>query len=501
MASKKTETGIVDFPVQKATKKPRIAFGSTLREYRLKAHLEQEQVGKACGVTGNAISNWERDVARPDASLVPTLCNLLNIPLYDFFGMENPNPYSSDEKALVADYRYMTDPNKRQLRSIVSAIIDSQEETRRENYRKNFCHLVGHDAGLAAGFGQVCDKGSSNIAQKDLAEREGQYPIYGAAGLIKNVDFAHQKQPYIAVVKDGAGIGRVMKLPAYSSVIGTMQYIFPTENVDIDYLFYALQHMNLGKYFSGSTIPHIYFRDYQKERLKLPVMEVQQRQADTLSRIDAISAYGQRQIALMDEIVKSRFVEMFGEPLKNAKGWIEAPLIEVAPIRQLHGLLQDEVWLLNLDAIESQTGVILFKQRVPVSEINASTVYFTVDSVLYSKLRPYLNKVVMPDENGIATSELLPMYPIPNKLNRTYLCHWLRSDAFVKHISEKVAGAKMPRVAMDYFRSLSIELPPLELQNRFAAFVTEVDKSKLAVKQSLEKLETLKKSLMQQYFG
>ena len=158
MASKKTETGIVDFPVQKATKKPRIAFGSTLREYRLKAHLEQEQVGKACGVTGNAISNWERDVARPDASLVPTLCNLLNIPLYDFFGMENPNPYSSDEKALVADYRYMTDPNKRQLRSIVSAIIDSQDETRRENYRKNFCHLVGHDAGLAAGFGGPLDE-------------------------------------------------------------------------------------------------------------------------------------------------------------------------------------------------------------------------------------------------------------------------------------------------------------------------------------------------------
>lgn len=98
-----------------------IAFGSTLREYRLKAHLEQEQVGKACGVTGNAISNWERDVARPDASLVPTLCNLLYIPLYDFFGMENPNPYSAEEKALVADYRYMTDPNKRQLRSIKSA--------------------------------------------------------------------------------------------------------------------------------------------------------------------------------------------------------------------------------------------------------------------------------------------------------------------------------------------------------------------------------------------
>ena len=164
-------------------------------------------------------------------------------------------------------------------------------------------------------LGQICDKGSSNIAQKDLAEREGKYPIYGAAGFIKNVDFAHQKRPYIAVVKDGAGIGRVMKLPANSSVIGTMQYIFPKENVDIDYLFYALQYMNLGKYFSGSTIPHIYFRDYQKERLKLPAMKVQQHQAETLSRIDTLFSCRQKQIALLAEIVKSRFVEMFGDPL------------------------------------------------------------------------------------------------------------------------------------------------------------------------------------------
>lgn len=251
----------------------------------------------------------------------------------------------------------------------------------------------------------------------------------------------------------------------------------------------------------GATIKGIKIEVLSELDIPEITLVEQRRIADIFDKISMLIIKKQEQLRQMELLVKSRFVEMFGEPLKNAKGWIEAPLIEVAPIRQLHGLLQDEVWLLNLDAIESQTGVILFKQRVPVSEINASTVYFTVDSVLYSKLRPYLNKVVTPDENGIATSELLPMYPIPNKLNRAYLCHWLRSDAFVKHISEKVAGAKMPRVAMDYFRTLSIELPPLELQNRFAVFVSEVDKSKLAVKQSLEKLETLKKSLMQKYFG
>ena len=65
-------------------------------------------------------------------------------------------------------------------------------------------------------LGDVCKKESSNITQKDIMECEGEYPIYGAGGFIKNVNFYQQELPYIAVVKDGAGIGRTMLLPAYS---------------------------------------------------------------------------------------------------------------------------------------------------------------------------------------------------------------------------------------------------------------------------------------------
>ena len=179
------------------------------------------------------------------------------------------------------------------------------------------------------------------------------------------------------------------------------------------------------------------------------------------------------ELQLLDQLVKSRFIELFGEPLSNQKGWQTMSIVEAAPIKSQRGDLADEVWLLNLDAVEAQTGTVLFKHRVQSGEINASTVYFTAESVLYSKLRPYLNKVVMPDEDGVATSEMIPMYPLADRLNRAYLCYWLRSDAFVRHISEKVAGAKMPRVSMDYFRSLAIEMPPLELQEQFAAFVEQ----------------------------
>lgn len=170
-------------------------------------------------------------------------------------------------------------------------------------------------------LGDVCKKESSNIAQKDIMECEGEYPIYGAGGFKKNVNFYQQELPYIAVVKDGAGIGRTMLLPAYSSVIGTMQYILPIdyESIDLQYLYYAIVHMDLGKYFSGATIPHIYFKDYKKEKLFLPEICEQRRISRLLQRVDLMIEKQNNQVELMDKLVQSRFVEMFGDPILNNK--------------------------------------------------------------------------------------------------------------------------------------------------------------------------------------
>jgi len=253
--------------------------------------------------------------------------------------------------------------------------------------------------------------------------------------------------------------------------------------VDTDYLY----HLCCGTNWTAGTNKAVMGLTLNKatlleKEIPLPDINEQHEIATKLDKIDAIIAERQQQLELIDQAVKSRFIELFGEPLSNQKGWQTMSIVEAAPIKSQRGDLADEVWLLNLDAVEAQTGTVLFKHRVQSGEINASTVYFTAESVLYSKLRPYLNKVVMPDEDGVATSEMIPMYPLADRLNRAYLCYWLRSDVFVRHISEKVAGAKMPRVSMDYFRSLAIEMPPLELQEQFAAFVEQTDKSKLCGK-------------------
>ena len=167
----------------------------------------------------------------------------------------------------------------------------------------------------------VCERGSSNLRQSDVEGKAGEYPIYGAAGYIGNVDFFHQDKPYVAVVKDGAGIGRTTLLPARSSVIGTMQYLLPKDNVLPEYLCYVVRHMHLEKYFSGATIPHIYFREYKNEEFNLDSLERQAEIIDILSRVEKVMDSRQQEISALDDLIKARFVEMFGDPVSNPKGW------------------------------------------------------------------------------------------------------------------------------------------------------------------------------------
>ena len=154
----------------------------------------------------------------------------------------------------------------------------------------------------------VCERGSSNLRQSDVIDKAGEYPIYGATGYLGDVDFYHQEKSYVAVVKDGAGIGRTTLHPAKSSVIGTMQYLIPKENILPEYLYYVVKHMHLEKYFTGATIPHIYYKDYKKETFSLAELELQVEIVSILKRVEDIIAVRKQELEKLDELIKSPFV-------------------------------------------------------------------------------------------------------------------------------------------------------------------------------------------------
>ena len=194
---------------------------------------------------------------------------------------------------------------------------------------------------------------------------------------------------------------------------------------------------------------------------------------------------------------------MFGDIVCNDKSWTTEIITKVCPIKQYDGKITEcdgKFWLLNLDLVESNTGIVLDKYYVVKNEIGNSTITFSENNVLYSKLRPYLNKVIIPDGNGYATSEFVPFYPL-SQVNKYYFAYALRSDSFVTLINSKANGTKMPRAPMDFIRSFPLPLPPIELQNKFATFVERVDKSKFVVQQQIKDLQELLDKKMDEYFS
>ena len=161
----------------------------------------------------------------------------------------------------------------------------------------------------------------------------------------------------------------------------------------------------------------------------------------------------------------------------------------------------NRIWLLNLDMVEQQTGNIISYNYVGNDDLNGSIIQFDTDNVLYSKLRPNLNKVVIPDRGGFATSEMLPLKPNASVLCREYLAAYLRSDSFVSWAVSKTAGAKMPRLGTKVLLDKEIPLPPLEEQRRIAAQLDKVSDLIAKRRAQLDKLDLLVKARFVEMFG
>lgn len=345
------------------------------------------------------------------------------------------------------------------------------------------------------------DAPKSNMSQ--APNERHSIPIFSNGeeneGLYGYTDKARVTQPSITVSARGTiGYTAIRNTP-FVPIVRLITLTPNPELIDINYLYYAVRNYKFDG--SGTSIPQLTVPSIKKYSFPLPTIAEQKRIALLLDNLCELIKKRKKQLAKLDELVKARFVEMFGMPVSNNNKWHTEKMNEVAPAKNYSGKFEDKVWLLNLDMVEAQTGRIIEYLYVDKSEVGNSTCTFNVDNVLYSKLRPYLNKVVIPNQPGYATSELVPLKPDQSKINREYLAYLLRSDEFVDMINEKVAGAKMPRVSMSDFREFDVPLPPLHLQNQFATFVEQVDKSKVVVQKALDEAQTLFDSLMQQYFG
>ena len=287
---------------------------------------------------------------------------------------------------------------------------------------------------------------------------------------------------------DGLTSGDSIVLRPKDETIGRiLPFILNTD----DFWNYADQHSD------GTMSKRLSPKVLKKYEFDLPEENLEQF-ADTLwAMVDVKKSY-QKLLKQTDELVKSQFIEMFGDPVRNDKEWPTKPIKEVAPETNADIPKDNENWWLNLDMIESYSGRLLDRVIEKSDAIGSSTHPFDDSMVLYSKLRPYLNKIFVPDSYGYATTELVALKPNPNELNKYFLFNLLRGDCFVNFANKSSSGAQMPRMQMKVLREFQCILPPMDLQNKFVEISEQADKSKFELKQDIEGVDVLIKSLIQQ---
>ena len=246
-----------------------------------------------------------------------------------------------------------------------------------------------------------------------------------------------------------------------------------------------------------------------EKEIPLPDICEQREIAAKLDKINEIIADRQLQLDLIDQAVKSRFIELFGDPVSNPHGYPKVPLSELAEIKiePFGSLLHKEDYIANGHALVNPSHIVAGKISVD-AELTVSDEKFSELSAYHLQIgdvvmgrRGEMGRCAVVQTDGLLCGTGSLLIRTKGDVTADYLQKIISFPSFKKTIEDMAVGQTMPNLNVPIVSRFQIIKPPIEVQKTYYAFVEQTDKSKLAIQQSLDKLETLKKSLMQEYFG
>ena len=284
------------------------------------------------------------------------------------------------------------------------------------------------------------------------------------------------------------------------------------------YMGYFFQSPYYRKHISeasaGANINNLRNEHIADLHFPLPPLEEQRKIAAVLDKVSDLIAKRRTQLDKLDELVKSRFIEMFGDPVSNTLGWKHAILREATskigsgatPRGGKESYQSEGITLIR--SMNVHDGRFEYKDLAHITDTQAAQ----LDNVIVEENDVFINITgASVARSCIVPSDVLParvnqhvaiVRCIPNLLHPIFANCMFLNDRFKRKLLDigESGGATRQAITKQQLETLTVILPPLELQQQFADFVKQTDKSKLAIQKNLEKLEILKKSLMQKYF-
>lgn len=251
-----------------------------------------------------------------------------------------------------------------------------------------------------------------------------------------------------------------------------------------EYIFYILKYKNwdvdsnkavMGKTLNKATLSNV--------EIEICSIEKQIEIIQVLNKMMEIMSGKRKELKFLDDLIKARFVEMFGDLKANSRGWTVVGFKECADIdtKMIHNFEGYEGYPhIGIDSIEKETGRLVGYRTIADDGVVSGKYLFTPAHIIYSKIRPNLNKVALPDFEGLCSADAYPILVKEEICNREYLGYTLRSKCFLDYILAFSNRTNMPKVNKNQVEGFRLPLPPMDLQNQFADFVRQVDKSKSA---------------------
>ena len=251
----------------------------------------------------------------------------------------------------------------------------------------------------------------------------------------------------------------------------------------------------------GSLSPTVNWKELKELEFTIPTLEAQEKLAKTLIAANDLKEKYEELLFITDDLVKSQFIELFGDYKTNTKNW---PVVKFTDFAIIDATMSTDYVRyadyphIGIDSIEKETGVLSGYRTVREDNVISGKYVFTSAHIIYSKIRPNLNKVALPDFEGMCSADAYPILPIAEKCDRIYLAVLMRSQFFLDYILGFSARSNMPKVNRKQVEGFTAPLPPLHLQKEFSEFFKQTDKSKFEIKKAIENTSALIKSLMRQ---
>ena len=363
-----------------------------------------------------------------------------------------------------------------------------------------------------ASFDEVlkdCTKLGTKIPTSEYLEN-GKYPIIDQgqndiAGYYNSDDGLFEDVPAI-VFGDHTRVVKYVDKPCFLGADGVKLLCPVDKDINCKYLFYQLSYADIP-----NTGYNRHFKWVKALDFKIPSSNEQNHVVEVLDKATDLISLRKQQLAKLDELVKARFVEMFGSYPENENAYPVVNVSDVADagvgvvIKPAQYYVTEECGIKAFRSLNIGEMYIKDSDWVYFStegnESNKKSQLHENDLLIVRSGAPGTSCVVTKEFEGCNAVDVIIAHPNLSKVNPWYLCAYINYPHGKKQIEEGTGGAAQQHFNVGKCNNLKVLLPPLESQNQFAAFVERVNQQKQTVQKSLEKLELMKKALMQECFG